>query len=138
MKSISITNRDLSYGIKQMMFLGQTRHFDKDHLRQSRDEELVADLVAYMLSETPVSSRTELFEDYYGATYPLRGANFERFEEMDQSIRRRNPDLVDLDYQRTHDTLMLLLHRPGQLFLILFIQMEMQAILFPVIFKLYF
>lgn len=28
---------------------------------------------------------------------------------MDKSIRRRNPDLVDLDYQRTHDTLMLLL-----------------------------
>ncbi len=88
----------------------------KDHLRQSRDEELVADLVAYMLSETPVSSRTELFEDYYGATYPLRGANFERFEEMDQSIRRRNPDLVDLDYQRTHDTLMLLFAQAGTTF----------------------
>lgn len=110
MKTISITNRDLHYGINaDNVFWVKNGILTKDHLRQSRDEELVADLLAYMLSDTPVSSRTELFDDYYGATYPLRGANLERFEEMDQSIRRRNPDLVDLDYQRTHDTLMLLL-----------------------------
>lgn len=110
MKSISITNRELPYGINaDNVFWVKNGILTKDHLRQSRDEEIVADLLAYMLSDTPVSSRTELFDDYYGATYPLRGANLERFEEMDQAIRRRNPDLVDLDYQRTHDTLMLLL-----------------------------
>jgi hypothetical protein len=110
MKSISITNRDLPYGINaDNVFWVKNGILTKDHLRQSRDEELVADLLAYMLSDIPVPSRTELFDDYYGATYPLRGANLDRFEEMDKSIRRRNPDLVDLDYQRTHDTLMLLL-----------------------------
>jgi len=85
----------------------------KDNIRQSRDEELVADLISYMVSDTPIASRTELFDDYYGATYPLQGVSLERFDGMDQAIRRRNPDLVDLDYQRVHDTLSLLLEHAG-------------------------
>lgn len=110
MKKISITNKDLPYGINvDNVFWIKNGVLTKDNLRQSRDEELVADLVAYMISDSPVASRTELFDDYYGATFPLEGVNLERFEGMDQAIRRRNPDLVDLDYQRVHDTLVLLL-----------------------------
>ena len=62
-----------------------------------------------MVSDTPIASRTELFDDYYGASFPLEGASLDRFQAMDLAIRRRNPDLVDLDYQRTHDALILLL-----------------------------
>lgn len=110
MKQISITNRDLSYGINaDDVFWVKNGILNKDNLRQSRDEELIADIVSYMMSDSPVASRTELFDDYYGATNPLEGASLERFQAIDQAIRRRNPDLVDLDYQRTHDAMVLVL-----------------------------
>lgn len=110
MKNISITNRDLPYGINaDDVFWVKNGILTKDNLRQSRDEELVADVIAYMVSDGPVASRTELFDDYYGASVPLEGASLERYRAMDQAIRRRNPDLVDLDYQRTHDALVLVL-----------------------------
>ncbi|MDQ4628365.1 DUF262 domain-containing protein [Janthinobacterium lividum] len=110
MKNISITNKDLSYGINaEEVFWVKNGILTKDNLRQSKDEELVADVIAYMVSDTPIASRTELFDDYYGASFPLEGASLDRFQAMDLAIRRRNPDLVDLDYQRTHDALILLL-----------------------------
>ena len=114
MKKISITNRELSYGINaDNVFWVYHGILTKDHLRQSRDEELVADVIAYMVSDGAVASRTELFDDYYGARVPLEGVSLERFRSMDQAIRRRNPDLVDLDYQRTHDALVLMLVQAG-------------------------
>jgi hypothetical protein len=117
MKEISITNRDLSYGINvDNVFWVKNGILTKDNLRQSRDEELVADIIVYMLSEEPIASRSELFDDYYGATFPLEGASLDRFNLVDQAIRRRNPDLVDIDYQRTHDTLVLLLAQADMTF----------------------
>lgn len=114
MKEISITNRELPYGISvEDVFWVKNNILTKDHLRQSRDEELIADLIAYMVSEKPIASRTELFDDYYGATSLLEGTSKERYESMDQAIRKRNPDLVDIDYQRVHDTIQIILDSAG-------------------------
>lgn len=110
MKEISITNKELSYGINaDDVFWVKNGILSKDNLRQSRDEELIADIISYMISDTPVASRTEILDDYYGATVPLEGASLERFQLIDQAIRRRNPELVDVDYQRAHDALVLIL-----------------------------
>ena len=112
MKEISITNKDLPYGISaDEVFWVKNGILTKDHLRQSRDEELIADLIAYMMSEVPVASRIEFLDDYFGASFPLEGVRLERFEEMDQAIRRRNPDLVDIDFQRVHDAMVLVLNQ---------------------------
>lgn len=110
MGKISITNRDLDYGISaDNVFWVANGILTKDQLRQSRDEELVADLVAYMVSDEPLASRTELFDDYYGATFPVTTVSKARFDAIDQAVRKRNPELVDLDYQRVQDALALLL-----------------------------
>lgn len=110
MRKISITNRELAYGISaDDVFWVLHGVLTKDQLRQSRDEEMIADLLAYMVSEEPVASRTELFDDYYGATIPPSSASKARFDAVDSAIRKRNPDLVDLDYQRVQDALVLLL-----------------------------
>ena len=117
MKEISITNKELPYGIvADDVFWVKNGILTKDQLRQSRDEELIADLISYMVSEDPVPSRTELLDDYFGATVPLDGANLDRFNGMDQAIRRRNPDLVELDYQRVHDELVLVIGQAGTAF----------------------
>jgi hypothetical protein len=118
MKAISITNKELSYGINaDDVFWVKHGILSKDNLRQSRDEELVADMISYMISDVPVASRTELFDDYYGATVPLEGVSLDRFQAVDQAIRRRNPELVDLDYQRTHDAIVLVLAQADMTFL---------------------
>ena len=110
MRKISITNRDLDYGISaDNVFWVANGILSKDQLRQSRDEEMVADLVAYMVSDEPVASRTELFDDYYGATFPFTEGSKARFDAIDQAVRKRSPELVDLDYQRVQDSLALLL-----------------------------
>lgn len=117
MKQISITNKDLAYGINaENVFWVKNGILAKDHLRQSRDEEMVADLIAYMVSEAPVASRTELFDDYFAASSSMSGVRLERYESMDMAIRRRGPDLVCLDYQRVHDSLVLTLDRAGVTF----------------------
>ncbi|WP_197723237.1 DUF262 domain-containing protein [Blastochloris tepida] len=110
MSKISITNRDLDYGISaDGVFWVANGILTKEQLRQSRDEELVADLVAYMISDEPVASRTELFDDYYGASFPMTSSSKARFDAIDQAIRKRSPELVDFDYQRVQDALALLL-----------------------------
>ncbi|MGN8198586.1 DUF262 domain-containing protein [Salinisphaera sp. RV14] len=117
MKEISITNHELPYGIRvEDVFWVKNGILAKDQLRQSRDEELIADLVAYMISEAPTASRTELFDDYFGASFPLEGARRERFEAVDQGIRRRTEELVENDYQRVHDAIELTLHHAGKSF----------------------
>lgn len=117
MRKISITNRELDYGISaDGVFWVKHGILTKDQLRQSRDEEMVANLVAYMVSEEPVPSRTELFDDYYGATFPVTSTSKARFDTIDHAIRKRSPELVDLDYQRVHDALILLLDQADTTF----------------------
>lgn len=117
MKKISITNKELEYGINaDKVFWVLNGIVTKDQLRQSRDEELIADLLAYMLSEEPVASRTELFDDYYGITVPETTSSKARFDAIDQAVRKRNPELVDLDFQRVHDAIVLLLGQANKTF----------------------
>lgn len=117
MSKISITNRELDYGINaDNVFWVANGILTKDQLRQSRDEEMVADLVAYMVSDEPVASRKDLFDDYYGATFPSTASSRLRSEAIDQAVRKRNPELVDLDYQRVQDTLVLLLSQANTTF----------------------
>lgn len=67
MQAISITNKDLDYGIDiEKIFWVAHGILSRDMVRQSRDEELVADLMAYMVSSEPVSSRMEHLDDYFG------------------------------------------------------------------------
>ena len=76
MKEISITNHELPYGINaDDVFWVKNGILTRDNLRQSRDEELVANLIAYMVSDQAIASRVELLDDYFGASYPLEGAS---------------------------------------------------------------
>lgn len=110
MKKISITNKELDYGISaDSVFWIVNGILTKEQLRQSRDEEIVADILAYMVSDKPLASRTELLDDYYGAISPEALASKARFEAIDQAIKKRTGELVDLDYQRVHDAIILLL-----------------------------
>ncbi|WP_200938137.1 DUF262 domain-containing protein [Methylobacterium sp. Leaf108] len=138
MRKISITNKELDYGINaDGVFWVANGVLTKDQLRQSRDEEMVADLFAYMVSDEPVASRTELFDDYYSATFPMTANSTARFDLVDQAIRRRSSELVDLDYQRVHDVLILLLGQANTTFTGLIFTKGTVETQCPVIFRRY-
>lgn len=109
MKRTSITNRELAYGIDaDEIFWVKQGIITKEQVRESRDEELVADVVAFMVSDQPTSSRSEFLDDYFG----LGGeddASLERGRQIESAIQKRTQNLVIPDFQRTLDELQLTL-----------------------------
>jgi Protein of unknown function DUF262/Putative DNA-binding domain len=108
MKLISITNRDLDYGLPaQDVFWVKQGILSKEEIRQSRDEELVSDLVAYMVSDAPPSSRTEYLDDFFSPSE--NDASKKRFTDIDTFVQRRGIDEIILDFQRTLDQIRLVI-----------------------------
>src|SRR5262249_26022041 len=106
MQSISITNRELDYGIDvDELFWVQQGILSREYIRQSRDEELIADLVAYMVLDDPVSSRAEFLDDYYGMGDD--NPSQERFAQTEAAAQKRSIGLVILDFQRVLDQIRL-------------------------------
>lgn len=115
MQSISITNRDLNYGISiEDVFWVAQNILSRDMVRQSRDEELVADLLAYMVSPEPVASRTEHLDDYFGMHSD--GAGAERYEAIEAAVSARTQSLVIVDFQRVLDQIIMTLDLAGKNF----------------------
>lgn len=115
MKRISITNKDLPYGIDvDEVFWVREGILEKNQVRQSRDEELIADLVGYMVSDDPISSRSEFLDDYFGVV--ADSASEERYQLIERSVQRRTQELVISDFQRTLDVLKLTLNKSGTTF----------------------
>ncbi len=115
MKLISITSRELNYGIPvDSIFWVNNGILSKEEVRQSRDEEIVADIVAYMVSTDPPSSRTEYFDDYYGVG--ADEASIKRYDEIEANVKKRSQDLVIADFQRVYDVLLLTLEQSKKTF----------------------
>lgn len=90
MKKISITNKQLEYGIKiDNIFWVKNKILTKQMLRQSEDEQIVANIVAYIIfcPEIPKSSASVL-DEYYGFK---NGENQERIETL---LVLKQPDFI--------------------------------------------
>lgn len=111
MKYISITNRDLEYGIKvDDVFWVKNNVLTKEMVRESKDEEVVADIVAYIaLSEVPRSS-SEVLDEYYG----FRDGS--RKDEIESSLRKTNPDFIRNQFIKVYDEMRRVLDISGQKF----------------------
>lgn len=115
MKNISITNSDLDYGIKvDDVFWVKNNIVTRDQLRQSKDEEIISDIISYMVADKPVSSRSEFFDDYFGITTPIEGASLERFNQIDLAVRQRGVEFVSYDFSRVMDCMLLVLDRSNK------------------------
>jgi hypothetical protein len=115
MASISITNRDLPYGIPvDTLFWVSQNILTKEQVRESRDEEIVADILAYMVLSQPPSSRSEFFDDYYGIRKDE--AADKRFNEVEIAVQKRSIELIESDFVRVLDALRLILAEAGQTF----------------------
>lgn len=118
MKKISITNRELQYGIPvEAVFWVKEGILTKEQVRQSRDEELIADIVAYMVSETPPPSRTEYLDVFFGILDDDDGDSLRnRYNEIESAVQRRTMPHVINDFQRTLDELRQVLTYSGVTF----------------------
>ncbi|WP_330203571.1 GmrSD restriction endonuclease domain-containing protein [Cyanobacterium sp. DS4] len=99
MKQISITNKQLEYGINvDDIFWVKNRILTKEMLRESKDEEIIADVLAYMLlQDIPLSNSTRL-DDYYG----FREDN-EHQKEIESSLTIKQPELIQKQFIKVYD-----------------------------------
>lgn len=115
MQKISITNKDLSYGIDvEQMFWVFNGVLSRDNVRKSQDEELIADMVSYMVYDEAVSSRTEFLDDYYQLSDD--SASSARYAEIENFVQKRSEDLVIIDFIRVLDQIKLTLARANETF----------------------
>lgn len=69
MKEISITNKSLDYGINvDDIFWVKNNIITKEYLRESRDEEILADIVAWISIGKGVRSSSDILDQLYGFT----------------------------------------------------------------------
>lgn len=115
MKNISITNRDLQYGIKvDDIFWVQQNILTRENVRESRDEELVADLLAYMaLTEKP-STSSDILDEYFGV-YRTDGTR-PRFDDIELAVQKLTPEVLTAQFIRVHETIRLVMSQTNKAF----------------------
>jgi hypothetical protein len=115
MKRISITSRELPYGIDvDEMFWVKQGVLTKEQVRESRDEEIVADMLAFMLLDVQPSSRSELLDDYFG--FGESDASKQRLEEIELAVQKYTIEAATEDFQRVVDELRVVFNRSGSTF----------------------
>lgn len=112
MKMISITSKNLPYGISvDDVFWVSAAIIRREQVRESKDEEIVAEIIAAMLlEETPASSSTILDE-----FYSLKAVS-KRASELEEKIRIRSFEKVKSDFFEVFDEIKQLLAIAGQSF----------------------
>lgn len=110
MDSISITNRELDYGVKvDDIFWVRQGVLLREDIRDSRDEEMIADLVSYVVSpdrDKPSSSR-QTRDAFYGrpknSTADARKRALTRKGEIDALVSRHGPSILQKTFLQTFD-----------------------------------
>lgn len=113
MKKISITNRDLPYGIDvDEVFWIKQGVLTKEQVRESRDEEIIADVLAFMLLQPKPPSRSEILDDFFG--YSEGEGSQQRHEQIELATQKITTEVVTADFQRVLDQLKITLNRAGR------------------------
>ena len=91
MKQISITSKELSYGLNvDSIFWVQNNILTREYIRQSPDEELIADMLGYVLLTPKVSSSAEIIDEFFG--YSPNGAKQARRDEIEAAVNKIGSD----------------------------------------------
>lgn len=107
MKNISLTNKSLSYGINiDDVFWVKNKILTKEDLRNSKDEEVVADIVAWIISDKAQRSSSDILDGYYGFTESLDAS-----QAVDRQINKLSEEFVINNIQSCFDVILDLLSR---------------------------
>ena len=94
MKKISISNRHLAYGIDvNDIFWVKEGIIPREKVRQSLDEEIIADILGYLLLDKKPTTNVELLDNLYGV-YKTQTQK-ERFEMIDNQLTLISDVIID-------------------------------------------
>lgn len=109
MREISITSRELSYGINvDELFWVKSSVIRREQVRESKDEEIVAEIIAAMLFDEMPASSSKILDEYYS----LKGIN-KRAMELEEKIRIRTSEEIKREFFVVYDTIKGLLNIAG-------------------------
>lgn len=115
MKNISITNRNLEYGISaDDIFWVRNSIITKEDLRQSKDEEVIADIVAWVSSDRGVRSSSDILDQLYG--FGEVDAESSLASSIELQIQKLNEDVVMSNIQSVFDEIIRVVDFSGKTF----------------------
>ncbi|QBR10718.1 DUF262 domain-containing protein [Sphingobacterium sp. CZ-2] len=115
MKNISITNKNLEYGINiEDIFWVRNNIISKEDLRQSKDEEIIADILAWVISDKSIRSSYEILDELYGFNYDKEESAI--YQNVETNIKKINTEVISSNIQFVFDSLIELLKVSGKNF----------------------
>ncbi len=101
MKEISITSKELPYGLNvDNIFWVQNNILTREYIRQSRDEELIADMLGYVLLTPKLSSSAEIIDELFG--YSPDGSKQSRRDEIELAVNKIGMNTLVGQYMAVH------------------------------------
>jgi hypothetical protein len=115
MKQISITSRELPYGINvDNIFWVTNKILTREYIRQSRDEELIADMLGYVLLTPKLSSSAEIIDEFFG--YSPEGTKQSRRDEIETTVKKIGYEEILTQYITVHEALRNIIDASGKKF----------------------
>lgn len=123
MKKISINNKSLDYGINADDIYW-IRHgiITKEMLRESKDEELIANCIAYMALPDSLRTSSTVLDELYGFK------EGEKQQEIEYALQQLDTERIREQFIKTHDLLSSLLAATGKDFISYALNNKSQAV----------
>jgi hypothetical protein len=117
MKNISIRNKNLDYGISvDDIFWIKHNIITKDALRQSNDEEILADIVAWVAMGKPIRSSSDILDQYYDFSIHGESDDDSLAQQVESQIQKINPEVIIHNIQYVLDALINVITQSGRTF----------------------
>ncbi|MFI3198410.1 MAG: DUF262 domain-containing protein [Methylococcaceae bacterium] len=118
MKKISINNKHLDYGIAvEDIFWVKNNIITKEDLRQSKDEEVIADIVAWVSMDKAVRSSSDILNQLYGFDdYDQIENDSSLASQVEIQIQKLNEEVVISNTQFVLDKLIEIITESGKTF----------------------
>ncbi len=111
MKEISITDVNLPYGIPvNSLFWINNSIITKEMIRDSRDEEIVSDIVASMVLDEYPGSSSAILDEYYGLN------ESDRTSAVDTALLKRQLDRIRYEFLQVYDELRTIIENSSKTF----------------------
>ncbi|MGP2424822.1 GmrSD restriction endonuclease domain-containing protein [Yersinia sp. 2538 StPb PI] len=117
MKEISITNKSLNYGINvDNIFWVKNSIITKDYLRESKDEEIIADIVAWISIGKGVRSSSDILDQLYGFNDDGTSKESSLAAQVELEIQKNGGEEISSNIQYVLDKLIAVLNKSGKTF----------------------
>lgn len=99
MKEISITNKELKYGIDvNEIFWVKEGILRRENVRESKDEEIIADIIAYMSLQVKPPSNSDVLDEYFG----VKGHDNKRYIEIESAVNKITLDVLNNQFMMVY------------------------------------